>query len=113
MTAFIIKFGYQRGELILVRVRASNSVGWGSFSSQNSAGVLTQTEPTFMSKPVLDYEEMRDTSIRINWSPITSDHETGAATIVSYSLEWDQANGSWQSLVGNPTNNMGLTFTVT
>ena len=56
---------------------------------------------------------MRDTSISINWSPITSDQQTGAATIVSYSLEWDQANGSWQSLVGNPTNYMGLTFTVT
>lgn len=55
-----------------------------------------------MTVPVLDYDAMRDTSIKVDWAPITSDYDTGAVEITSYSLEWDQATGTWESLVGDP-----------
>lgn len=48
-----------------------------------------QSVPTFMNVPVLDYEQMTATSIKVDWSPITSNNYTGASTILSYSLEWD------------------------
>jgi hypothetical protein len=95
MSTLITDYGYQHGQLILTMVRAQNLVGWGSYSSQNSGGVITQTEPTFMNVAVLDYDAMRDTSIKVDWNSITSDQDTGAVAILSYSLEWDQASDNW------------------
>jgi hypothetical protein len=95
MSTLITDYGYQHGQLILAKVRAQNSVGWGSYSSQNSGGVITQTEPTFMNVPSLDYDAMRSTLIKVDWSAITSDLDTGAVDILSYSLEWDQASDNW------------------
>jgi hypothetical protein len=66
-----------------------------------------------MTVPVLDYDSMRDTSIKVDWTPITSDLETGASDILSYSLEWDQASDTWISLVGETLASLDLTFTVT
>ena len=113
MQNFITIFGYQHGQLILVKARAKNQVGWGSFSSQNSGGVITQTEPLFMNPPILDYAAMRDTSIKVDWSAITTDAETGGVAITSYSLEWDQATGNWVSIVGESSPSLALTYTVT
>ena len=89
MSTIINTYGYLRSELILCRVRALNLVGWSTHSSQNSAGVLTQTTPTFMNAPEIDYDSLTDTSIPVSWAPIISDLHTGALTILSYSLEWD------------------------
>jgi hypothetical protein len=84
----------------MARVRAENQIGWGLYSSQNSAGVIAQSEPTYMSAPIMDESQTTDTSIRVYWQPITADVETGATIVTSYSLEWDQATGDWFSLVG-------------
>lgn len=54
MSTLLEQYGYIRGQMIIAKVRAFNLVGWGHFSSQNSAGVVAQTEPTLMSKPMID-----------------------------------------------------------
>lgn len=66
-----------------------------------------------MNAPIVDYDLLTDTSIHLDWRPITSDLHTGAVDITSYSLEWDQATGTWESLQGDPTESLALLMTVT
>lgn len=73
---------------------------------------MVQTEPAKMNLPINDYDSMRDTSIKIDWSLLTTDLETGAKPILSYSLEWDQANSDWVSLVGVASPYTDQTYTV-
>jgi hypothetical protein len=54
MSTLLNSYGFSRGQLIIARVRAYNQVGWGQYSSQNSAGVHVQTEPTFMNVPIIN-----------------------------------------------------------
>jgi hypothetical protein len=86
--------------MIIAKVRAFNQVGWGYFSSQNSAGVVAQTVPTFMNQPIINLDDVTDIQIRVHWEPIVSEEHTGAQSITSYSLESDQASGDWIDLVG-------------
>lgn len=66
-----------------------------------------------MNAPLVDYDLLTDTSIYLSWVPITSDLQTGAVPITSYSLEWDQATGVWESLRGDPTESLALIMSVT
>jgi hypothetical protein len=43
-----------------------------------------------MYEPVIDLEKLTDNEIHMGWSPLTTDLETGALQILSYSLEWAQ-----------------------
>ena len=65
-----------------------------------------------MNAPIYDLTASTDKSIRVYWNPIVSDLDTGAVPITSYSLEWDQANGNWQSVVGNPIDFVAINFTI-
>jgi hypothetical protein len=56
---------------------------------------------------------MRDTSIKVDWPEIISSLHIGAVPIVSYSLEWNQGIDSWVSLIGDPSDSLALSFTVT
>ena len=53
------------------------------------------------------------TSITLSWAELLFDSETGASPITSYSLEWDQGNGNFASLLGDPTNSLARTYQVT
>jgi hypothetical protein len=61
--------------------------------------------------PVNDFNSMRDTLIKIDWAAITQTIDIGASPITSYSLEWDQATGTWTPLFGFATASLALTWT--
>lgn len=63
-----------------------------------------------MNVPVINYQYLTSSSIQIDWSSITTNNYTGASTIISYSLEWDQSIGNWQQLT--VTTSLALTYTV-
>jgi hypothetical protein len=65
-----------------------------------------------MSPPIIDYDLVTDTTVFVRWEPITSDLHTGALPITSYSLEWDQATGNWQSLKGELSDSLDLYMNV-
>lgn len=50
----------------------------------------------------------------MNWNALTTDEETGGATILSYSLEWDNGSGldNYTPLVGYSSDFTGLTYQV-
>lgn len=111
MQILISQYGYSQGQLVVARVRAINELGPGYYSSQNSAGVIVQTEPTFMNAPEVLDETASDESILVKWSPIVTDLHTGASPITSYSLEWDQGTGEWQTVHGLTEDSLVLYYT--
>jgi hypothetical protein len=65
-----------------------------------------------MNVPVED-PSTSSSSITVTWSPITSNDQTGALPISSYSLEWQNPTGvAWQALVGLSTPSLSLTYTI-
>jgi hypothetical protein len=112
MSYFFTDLGYSHTDLILVKARAANSVGWGSYSTQNPSGVFAQTEPAQMNLPLNDYDMMRDNRVKLDWQPLVTNFETGAVPILSYSLEYDQAVNDWVSVCGETSDYTQFTFTV-
>jgi hypothetical protein len=53
-----------------------------------------------------------ESSLTITWAALTADALTGGSAITSYKLEWDQGTGTWLTLVGDPTDDTSLTYTV-
>lgn len=56
--------------------------------------VLTDNVPTRMNAPLED-PTTNATYIKVNWSPITADVDTGRDPVLYYRLEWDQGNNDW------------------
>jgi hypothetical protein len=56
-----------------------------------------------------------ETQVELTWSALTTDAETGGATILSYNVEWDAgaADGNWVSLIGYGADSSATTYTVT
>jgi hypothetical protein len=88
-----------QGNLVRAKIAASNSIGEGPFSLDNSNGaliiVLPHTPPT---GPQRDVATSTQTSIGV-FMPTIEGIKTGGSAILSYSLEFMQ-NGVWTTLVG-------------
>ena len=54
------------------------------------------------------------TSLTLTWSELLFDVETGAQDILSYSLEYDQGNGNFISLIGgvSQADSLATTYTI-
>lgn len=53
--------------------------------------------------------------IQVNWNALTVSSDQGGSNILSYHLQWDSGSsgGTWDDLLGYPTNSLALTYTVT
>jgi len=82
-------------DTVVAKVRASNAVGWGSYSDPNSVGALVQTEPVTATTPTPTRgSRTDDTRVEVAWTAITLAAETGGSPITSYNLQWNTGDGS-------------------
>jgi hypothetical protein len=89
-----------QGDLITVRVRATNSKGWGDFSEQNTQGKRVEKKPAAPAiAPVM--LEQAETQIRLHMPMVYGD-DTGNSPILSYNLQFNLGGNSEQyiSVVG-------------
>jgi hypothetical protein len=100
--------------LVVARVRAINELGAGSYSPDNAAGALIETEPTAMASPTSG--SSTDTSrIELNWALLASPHD-GYSPVTTYALQWDAGLGDtypWVDLVGVTSDYLLSSYTVT
>lgn len=96
-------------------MQARNEVGWSAFSAElsDAQSVQVQVVPYTPSSPIRD-STTSSTQLVVNWAQISSPQNGGSA-ITSYNLQFDQgtAGTSWTDLIGNPTDSLALTHTVT
>lgn len=80
-------FGLTQGTLVIVKVRASNSIGYGDYSETNTFGAVIATEPLQMRAPYLG-TNINLNQLEIFWYPLTGNN-TGGSEIISYNLQYD------------------------
>ena len=86
-----LDFQLTLGETIVVRVRAVNEIGPGSYSALNDSGDILRTEPLSSPDPLSEGPATNDSQIEVTWTPLV-DPYTGYDTITKYQIFWD--NGS-------------------
>ena len=64
-------YNLQRGDLIVVKVRAHNLNDWGDYSNPNSFGASVRTQPAQMIKPVRGSQTSED-EVHVVWSAQTT-----------------------------------------
>jgi hypothetical protein len=95
-------FNLEYESLIQARVRAQNSIGWGSYSQLNLLGLSVFIEPEEALAPSrgqLTTEEQ----IHVVWS---SDVVNGGSPNLSFNLQWTNKNdpANFQDLIGDDSN---------
>ena len=108
------KFNLPYGRLVVAKVQAQNSAGWGQLSDSNTAGASTEVVPMAvqgLSRGPLTSE----TQSEIQWTALATISEVGGATcsIISYRVQWDQGIGgedSWVDLAGVASQYTDLSF---
>lgn len=87
-------FGLQYGDLVVARVRASNSLGDGQYSQPNTVGATIETEPGQMAAPTETSTSL--TEIALAWVALTG-ADTGGAAPDSYQLDYGEGQTSISS----------------
>lgn len=88
-------------ELIVVKTRAHNSLGFGEYSQENTSGGAYQTKPGQMDAPTYDDTTSDNDHVDLTWTVPTGTTAGGTGvSITSYMLEWNQGSGInvWQTL---------------
>lgn len=104
-----------QGDQISLKIRASNSMGYGEFSDTVSDGPAVETVPdTPASAPVRDEDGTTTSQITVEMAEITAlSLDAGASTISSYNLEWNQGSGTqFYEVVGETSDSMDKLVTV-
>lgn len=62
---------------------------------------MSDTAPKFMYPPAVAATDITPTTIKIKWSSIVSDAQTGGDPAIFYDLQWDEgsAKTTWTSLI--------------
>lgn len=86
-------------EYYFYRVCPKNGVGFGVCSEEYS--FMSDTTPKFMHPPVVASADITPTTIKLTWSSITADAQTGGDAANFYDLQWDEGSGqtTWKSLI--------------
>jgi hypothetical protein len=79
-------------DLVVARVRASNELGAGAYSPDNTVGALIETEPAAMASPTRG-SGTGPASIELQWALLTSPAD-GHSAVTTYELYWDAGAGS-------------------
>jgi hypothetical protein len=75
-----------QGDLIVAKVRARNSIGWGDISDTNTGGQTTQQKPISpTAAPILISQA--ETALTVTMPEIT-DTDTGGSDILTYHLQY-------------------------
>jgi hypothetical protein len=84
------KFNLPYGRLIVAKVQAQNSAGWGQLSDSNVAGASVEVVPQAV-KSLSRGGSTTQTQIEVTWDVLTTAAEVGGTTasILSYRVEWD------------------------
>lgn len=84
-------FGYLFDDVVLVRVRATNSYGYGLNSlAMDTTGARVRRVPSKMLAPVESLLST-DTETILSWTPLTG-VDAGNSEILGYSLYWDEGD---------------------
>lgn len=98
--------------LIVVRVSATNTYGYGATSTVNSAGAVVRLAPLSMVTPSRG-SGTSTSQIEVDWTALTVPTNGGSA-ITSYHLLWDAGTGTIDAdLVGLVSSYTSTSFTVT
>ena len=102
-----------QGDLVVARVRASNSLGDGPYSLLNTAGALIQVEPHAMATP-LNGPSTGASQVEVTWTALTAP-QNGDSAVTSYELQWDAGSSgvSWVDLAGVSSNYLLTSYVVT
>lgn len=93
--------GYSIDDLIVVKVRAHNTNGFGDYSQVNSSGGTYEDKPQQMDPPSYDTDTSDLDSVDLEWDAPTGITAGGSSvTIDSYLLEWNQGDSTnvWTTL---------------
>jgi hypothetical protein len=106
-------YGLARGDLILVRVTATNTYGTGVVSAANSAGAQVREVPGLNSQMAAPTRGALTSisQIVVDWAALVAP-TNGDSAIDSYHLTWDRGTGTWTDLVGISSNYLQLSYTV-
>jgi hypothetical protein len=86
--------GYAFGNVVYVRIAASNAYGPGSWSPiSSSAGATVASVPTQMAIPTLDLAASTDAQVTLRWTALTG-AAAGNSAVIAYSLLWDQGDST-------------------
>jgi len=86
--------GYAFGNVVYVRIAASNAYGPGSWSPiSSSAGATVASVPTQMAIPTLDLAASTDAQVTLRWTALTG-AAAGNSAVIAYSLLWDQGDAT-------------------
>ena len=79
------------GSLIVVRIRALNSIDWGEYSELNVDGATIEDLPATMDPPYADTSGSLNTAILLTWDVPSAGAGTGGTSlsIDNYVLYWD------------------------
>jgi hypothetical protein len=80
-------YTYAFRELVVARVRAYNSYGWGDdWSADNTIGALTRIEASKMGAISVDAFTTTITQVSVYWTALALGTDTGDSAILSYHL---------------------------
>lgn len=92
----ITPFFYVFDDLVVVRISAQNSLGYGPTSVANSVGAKIRRIPDQMLVPTID--SSTDTEIIISWTTLLSPSD-GNSALLNYELLWDNGSGASPSIL--------------
>ena len=85
-------FGYSNGDLIIAKISAHNGKGWGPESDPNDSGIVLQSAP--ISEPAnFEVVVLDPTTVTLSWDSLSTE-QAGYSSITSYSILWDNGDGS-------------------
>jgi hypothetical protein len=101
------------GDPVVAKVRAANVLGDGTYSGDSDGSALVVSIPaTPSASPYRHEASCTTTSITLNMPLIAGDTDTGGLTILSYQLEWDQGGSSWVALIGESSDSLSTSYSV-
>lgn len=94
VTLRLADFALALNDEVKARLRATNLIGTGPFSTATVTGATISTEPLKPPTPPYEGSNTDDTQLHIVWNALTGD-DTGGEPITVYQVWWDLGLGSW------------------
>lgn len=108
-------FGFVQGDQLSLKIRASNSMGYGAYSAVLTGGPIIETVPDSPStSPARDEAGTTTTQIAVEMEEVAAlSLAAGGSTITSYNLEWNQGSGTqFHELSGETSDSLARLITV-
>lgn len=109
-----VTYSLTQGNLVQIRIKATNSIGTGVDSADLTSGALILAKPTDPSSGVTKVDASTNTGQVTFTIPEATGSEDGGSAITSYIVYWDEGDGATPDteLVGETSDNLDLTLTV-